>query len=73
MNISRLIESLRAASTEARTFGFLPIEFDARLALGEAQLALGNSAASRAGLAELEKDARAAGFSLIERKAGRSE
>jgi hypothetical protein len=72
MNKSRLVESLRAASTEARTFGFLPIEFDARLALGEAQLALGDAAASRAGLAELEKDARAAGFSLIERKALRS-
>ena len=73
MNHSRLIENLLATSTEARTFGFLPIELDARLALGEAQLALGDTAASRAGLAALEKDAEAAGFGLIGRKAGRPE
>jgi ATP/maltotriose-dependent transcriptional regulator MalT len=56
---------LRAILEEARKKDALQIQFWARLALGEIEIASGNREAGRAELAALEKDARAKGFLLI--------
>jgi serine/threonine protein kinase/tetratricopeptide (TPR) repeat protein len=61
--------SLKQVVTDARRAGFVPYEFEARLALGEALNKSGNSAAARAHLLSLEKDANAKSFLLIARKA----
>jgi hypothetical protein len=47
----------------------LGTRLEARLALGEAELAAGRGDAARAHLAALEKEAKASGFQLIARKA----
>jgi hypothetical protein len=43
--------------------------YEARLALGKAEMVHGNKGDGRAPLAEVEKDAAASGFALIRRKA----
>ena len=48
--------------------GFLEYEFAARLALGEVELASGRTAAGRARLETLQKDATAKGFLLVARQ-----
>jgi eukaryotic-like serine/threonine-protein kinase len=66
-------ESARAALQRiletARSHGFMGIELDARLAISEMDLKSGNVTAGRAALAALEKDANAAGFGLVAKKA----
>ena len=57
--------------TEARKYGYLNYEYKARLALGEVELKSGKTAAGRARLATLDKDASRTGFLLIARKAQR--
>ena len=56
---------------EAKKYGYLSYEYQARLALGEVEMKAGKAAAGRARLAALEKDATGTGFLLIARKAGR--
>ncbi|MFZ0641864.1 MAG: protein kinase [Candidatus Acidiferrales bacterium] len=61
--------NLQGTITEAHKLGFIPFEFEARLAQGEIEMKAGKSAAGKAHLAFLEKDATAKGFLLIARKA----
>jgi eukaryotic-like serine/threonine-protein kinase len=62
----RRLEELLA---DAVKWGCVDDAFEARLALGELELASGQAAAARVHLAALEKEARAKGFGLIARKA----
>jgi len=63
------VRSLEATVAHAATLGYVPGEFEARLALGEIEMKSGQTAAARARLVALEKDASAKGFLLIARKA----
>jgi tetratricopeptide (TPR) repeat protein len=66
------IAGLQATLAEARRHGFLLRQFEARLALGQIEMKSGRAAAGRSRLALLEKDAKAAGFPLIARKAAQA-
>jgi len=55
---------------ETHKAGFVGEEFEARLALGKAQIQAGNVASGRRQLASLEHDAKQKGFLLVARKAG---
>jgi hypothetical protein len=55
--------------TEARKFGFLGVELEARLAMGEIEMKSGLTEAGSKRLADLEKTAQAKGYGLIARKA----
>ena len=61
--------NLDATLAEATKLGFVPYQYQARLALGEMEMKFGQTTAGHAHLAALEKDARAKGFLLIARKA----
>jgi tetratricopeptide (TPR) repeat protein len=63
------VKSLEASMQEAKHDGFVALQFEARLALGQVLNKSGNSAAARAHLLSLEKDTNAKGFLLIARKA----
>lgn len=63
------IQRLEAVLSEAKKYGYLDYEFQARLALGEIELKSGNAAAGRSRLTALKQDATKAGFLLIARKA----
>jgi serine/threonine protein kinase/tetratricopeptide (TPR) repeat protein/TolB-like protein len=63
------IKSLDVSAREAKHDGFVALQFEARLALGEALSTAGNSAAARAQFLSLERDAKAKGFLLIAHKA----
>ena len=60
---------LEQSLADTRKAGLLALQFETRLALGEAEIKAGNSAAGRAELRALERDARAKGFVLMARKA----
>lgn len=60
---------LDAAQAEARKYGFLGYQFEARLALGEIEMKSGHGASGRAQLTALRSDAQARGYGLIGRKA----
>jgi len=62
-------ESLRKAMADAHRYGYLAIEFEARLALGTLEKKSGNAAAARSRLHDLQTEARSRGFSRIARKA----
>jgi tetratricopeptide (TPR) repeat protein len=59
----------RSVLVESQTLGFVQIELEASLAIGEIRLHGGNPALGRKRLEETEKTARAKGFELIARKA----
>jgi serine/threonine protein kinase len=61
--------SLKAVIQEAEKKGILGVLYEARLALGKAEMKHGNKEDGRARLAEVERDASASGFVLIRRKA----
>jgi hypothetical protein len=63
------LKSLGAAAKDARTGGMAQIEYDARLALGETQVASGRTNDGRATLRRLAQDAKAQGFGLTAQKA----
>jgi len=54
---------------EVTKFGYLPYQFEARLAIGETEMQSGKSSTGRPRLEALEKDARGKVFFLIARKA----
>jgi hypothetical protein len=56
---------------EAEKSSILATAYEARIALGKAQVKYGNKEEGRALLAAVEKDAADKGFVLISRKAGR--
>ena len=60
---------LEAIIEEATRAGIVTIQFDARLALAEAEMASGDKAAGRKQLEALVSESRAKGFGLIARKA----
>lgn len=66
---ARIIQTLKSTIAAARKMGYVGIELEARLALGEIDTKSGKTAEGRTVLTELEKDARAKDFGLIARKA----
>ena len=62
---SALVRSFEAQLAEASKYGYVPYEFETRLALGEYEIRSGQVAKGRSRLAALERDAKAAGFGLI--------
>jgi hypothetical protein len=63
------VKNLEAAIVDATKLGYIGYQFDARLALGELEIKSGNSAAARASLSALEKEARDKGYLSIARQA----
>ena len=63
------VRSLEAAVSETTTRGLIDLQLEARLALGQLEIAGSNPAAGRARLAALEKEAAQKGFGLIAGKA----
>jgi tetratricopeptide (TPR) repeat protein len=62
-------KDLEAILNEETTLGDVALQFEARLALGEIEMRMGEVAAGHSRLASLEKDATEKGFLLIARKA----
>ena len=62
-------KSLRLIAAEAHETGFVPEEFEARLALAESELNCGDLSAGRTHLTALDKAAKAKGFELISQRA----
>jgi len=62
-------KKLEGALSESIKAGFVPYQFEARLALGEIEIKSNQSAAGRAHLEQLRKDAASKGFLLIVHKA----
>jgi tetratricopeptide (TPR) repeat protein len=60
---------LEALVAQAKKYGCMACEFNARLALGEVEIQSARAASGRAHLAQLEKDSAAKGFLLIAGKA----
>ena len=60
---------LEATAAEARASGFYEYALTARLALGEAEMRFGRAETGRAGLREVEAEARAKGLDLLARQA----
>jgi eukaryotic-like serine/threonine-protein kinase len=67
-DLAQAAESVTAALAEARKYGFVDYQLEARLALGQIEISRG-SANGRAHLSALKKDATSSGFLLIARKA----
>jgi len=67
--LAEAIRELKDASAEARKFGFLDGDFQARLAIGEIEMQSGEAAAGRTQLQALEQDASAKKFMLVAQKA----
>jgi tetratricopeptide (TPR) repeat protein/tRNA A-37 threonylcarbamoyl transferase component Bud32/TolB-like protein len=63
------LRALASAQKEAQEGGMIQIEYDARLALGETQIASGRKNEGRATLRKLAQDANARGFKLTAQKA----
>jgi tetratricopeptide (TPR) repeat protein/tRNA A-37 threonylcarbamoyl transferase component Bud32/TolB-like protein len=63
------LKVLAAAQKDAQTSGMVQIEYDARLALGETQIASGHKSDGRATLRRLAQEAKAHGFALTAQKA----
>jgi hypothetical protein len=66
---AQAIPPLRLVIADTHRHGVVGDEFEARLALGEAELKAGSVKTGRADLERLEKDARGRGYLLIARKA----
>jgi len=66
----RAARRLRVMIAQTLKLGFIPYEFDARLALGEVETESGRATAGRTHLADLETEARGKGSELVARQAG---
>src|SRR5204863_3081801 len=66
---SEAIKSLHDVLKQAAKGGLLPLQFEARRVLGEAEAKAGNSDAALTQFLSLGRDAKAKGFLLIARKA----
>jgi serine/threonine protein kinase/tetratricopeptide (TPR) repeat protein len=69
-NPEQAINQLQTSLQKSKKSGFGQLEFEARLALGEAEIKGGKATVGRADLRALERDAKAKGYMLIARKAG---
>jgi hypothetical protein len=67
--IAQALEDGESAIVEARRVGFFDLQLEARLALGEIEVASGRTATGVRRLRELEKEANQQGFLLIAHKA----
>jgi serine/threonine protein kinase/tetratricopeptide (TPR) repeat protein len=63
------LKRLEAVLAETKKYGYLNYEYQTRLALGEVEMKSGKTAAGRARLSALGKDATSTGFLLLARKA----
>lgn len=63
------LRTLNSTVAQARRFGFLELELEARLAMGEIEMKSGRTDGGSRRLAEVEKTAQAKGYGLIARKA----
>ena len=68
-SVAQAKRELDAIVLEAANLGAVAIAFDARLALGEIEMRIGDLASGRVRLAALQRDAMAKGFHSIARKA----
>jgi tetratricopeptide (TPR) repeat protein len=68
-DLKEALRSLEAVRTEARRAGRVGLQFEAELALGEVELLSGGTAAARARLERLERQARTRGYGLVAGKA----
>lgn len=66
---NQALQQLRDLVAETHKSGFAGFEFQARLALARVQMKVGQTAAARAHLQSLAKDAAAKGYDLIARRA----
>jgi tetratricopeptide (TPR) repeat protein len=66
------LKALAAAAGDARRAGYAFLELQARLGLGEVELACGRTSPGRSRLAAVEKEARARGLVLVADKAARA-
>jgi tetratricopeptide (TPR) repeat protein len=71
-DLAAAIKSLEATLAEATKYGFVPYQFEARLALGEIEMKSGKTSAGRNRLEALEREAQQKGFGLIARKAAKA-
>jgi serine/threonine protein kinase len=62
-------KTLEGTLTEAQKYGFVPIEFEIRLALGEIEIKSGKVDAGKARLSALQNEASEKGFFLVAQKA----
>ncbi len=69
--VSRMLDSLRKVAGEAGRSGMPGSELEARLAIGEVQLAHGDRISAQTELSAVQKDASATGYLLIAQKAAR--
>ena len=70
--VAEAVKSLEGTLAEARRYGYLGYQLEARLGLGEMEIKSGRTATGRSQLGALEKDANANGFLLIARKAAKA-
>ena len=70
--IAKSIRELQAIRRDAAAIGYVALELEARLALGEAETRSPQGAGGRARLTALERDAMKRGFMLIAKKAARA-
>jgi hypothetical protein len=63
------VRKLQSTQAEARRLGFLGLELETQLAIGQIEMGYGAADAGRSRLGVLEKIARAKGYALIARKA----
>ena len=71
-NIAPSVDSLQKIAREAKRAGMRGFELEARLALGEIELADGKASAARKDLEEVQREALANGYRLIEQRAARA-
>jgi tetratricopeptide (TPR) repeat protein/TolB-like protein len=65
------MSTLQGVLADAKKFGYVPYQLEARLALGQVEMKSGKVVAGRSRLSALEKEARAKDFNLIAAKAAK--
>jgi serine/threonine protein kinase len=68
-DLAAATRTLEAMLAEATKYGYVPYQYEARLALGELEIKSGHEVTGQARLEALEKEAKARGFGLIADKA----
>jgi hypothetical protein len=66
------VESLQKIARDAKRAGMPGFELQARLAIGEIELADGNASIARKELDDVQREAGARGFKLIEQRAAKT-
>jgi hypothetical protein len=71
-NVAVSVESLQKVAREAKRAGMPAFELEARLAIGEIELADGKTSLARKELDDVQREAAGKGFRLIEQKAAKA-